>query len=466
MWPDATRILLLSVGGITMLLGLALWSLDMEKRANRAFAALLGLKGGTLLLSQVPFLAPGATAFAFAVMPYLILPLVPVALYFASVFPRRRGPLGRPGAGWWVLAAILGLWGLYFGWHDLFWSLASGAPPHPALWASSDLHFAAFGPLSLLLWLSFPVFAALALVFVHDYTTSHQGPQRTSHFLIGTGFMVNGIFDGVRQTTGLVTILGDPAGYPFAPWGWAAAFLPSLSVVPAALALALMFLHHFRSDPERGGATGEPGEGALERRAYVLAVLALLAGLLPTVVPMQGLFDSTLVQGALASARLVLPIVVTYGLLRYSLFDIDIRVRKGIGYTLFAGTFGATFLIGSELVEGRVAERFGDLGGLAAAGGLALFSLPLNRLTQNVAKRIMPGSVSAAVPAVSDVEALYAAQYAMLTEDGQVTTKERRCLDELRARIGLSARRAARLETAHLETAGMDTVRSGPRPAG
>lgn len=435
MLPEWTRLLLLTVGAATLLLGLALWALDLDKRANRAFAALLALKGGALTLSQVPKMAPSAAAFTFSAMPYLLIPIIPVAIYFASVFPRRRGWLGRPGSGWWVVAAVVVLWGFYLGRHELFWTLTTAEPAHPALAAvSGQLAYAAYGPMSLLLWATYPVFGFVALLFIMDYAKTTGGPQRLSHFLVGLGFLVNALFDGVTRLSTLEAVLSDLAGFPMAPWGWAAVFLPALSLVPALIALAYMSWHRFEHRAQ---------ERTLERRAYLLAGLALVAGGLPLLVPSANLFTSPVYVLLLALMRLALPVAVTYGLLRYSLFDIDIRVRKGIGYALMASAFGAVYFLASEMLEGRVGDRFGNYAGLGAAALLTLVSIPLSRVTQAIARLIMPGVQP---PEMSDAARLYASQFSMLNEDGYLTTKERRCLDQLRERLGLSLQQAQRLE--------------------
>jgi hypothetical protein len=440
-WIDPQRLLLVASAVAMLLLGAALAVLDFDKLVNRAFAAFLTLRGAALLLPQ---LSPSGqwAAFTVDIQPYFTLALVPSALYFASMYPRRRGWLGRPGGGWVTVGLIVALEAAYFANHGLYYSTAKGVSELAVLQASGpgQRYYTGFGPLVVLGSGAYLVLSALSVLFVRDYTRSDPGPQRTSFFLVASGFLLNGLFDGSRQLYILWSILEHPQGYPFADWGWAVAFLPSLALLPALAALAYVVVHRFR---------GRAQERRLESRLLVVAPIAALSGLtnffLP---PSHDIYSNPWMLLLLGLWRLSLPALVTYALLRYALFDIDIKVRAGLAWSLVAAAFGAAFFFGSEFIEGQIAKEYGNWGGLGAAALLAVFSKPLVALGRKTAALLMPGVRDLGRVEKSYAADIYRQQFLMLQEDGVLTSKERASLDGLRARLGLGEVAARSIERA------------------
>lgn len=448
-WIEPQRIPLMASGVAMLLLAVLLASIDFRKRVNRAFAGFLALRGATLILFSFDLGAAGTRAVQ-SFFPYLSLAAVPLVLYFASLYPRRRGPLAKAGGGWVVLAAIIVLDVTYFLWHEGYQTLAPGEAPTSIQFVGPDLHVSEFGPLSLLGAILFPLMAALGVLFVADYVRSPPGTQRVSYFLVAAGFLVNGIFDGSRQLVGFVRLIQDGSGeFPWLPWGWSVVILPVLSLLPALAGLVIVGVHQFK---------GRGQERRLEQRRehllFAVAALAALAGLMTLSLPRGSeFFEHPAPLILLGVLRLSLPLFVTYALLRYALFDIDLKVRAAVAWTFVVVVFGAVYFIVSETLEGQVSERYGSLGGLAAAALLTVAAGPLATLGRRVAKALMPGVQELEKVAAVAGEEIYRQQFLMLQEDGHLTDKERRSLEELRSRLDLAPRRAKAIEGLALRSA-------------
>lgn len=455
-WIQAASIPVLVSGLAMVLLAVLLASIDFSKRVNRAFAGVLALRGLALVLGSLG-LGTEASRTIQGFQPYLSLAVFPLLLLFASLFPRRRGLLGKPGMGWVVLAAIVGLWGVYFIDHGTFLRLAEGAPPSPILRAGPGLYNESFGPLALLGFGIFPLMAGLGLLFARDYTRSEPGAKRTSYFLVAAGFLVNGVFDGARQSVGLVRLLRDDTGFPWMPWGWTLAVLPALSLVLALVGLVYIGLHHFA-----GHAVEHREELRRESLLFALAGLAALTGAAALFLPSGSeFFDHPATLILLGAWRLSLPLFVSYALLRYALFDIDLKVRAAVAWTFVVVVFGAVYFLVSETLEGLVSDRFGQFGGLAAAALLTVAGGPLASLGRRVAKALMPGVKELGAVAPKAGEEIYRQQFLMLQEDGLLTDKERRSLEELRQHLGLAPKRASAIEALALRVAGAAATPAG-----
>lgn len=426
---DPQRLPLFVAAVATLLLAVTLAAIDFEKRVNRAFALFLALRAVPLGLLQLDLGTSGNLAIT-AFTPYLTLGLVPAALYFASLYPRRRGPLAGRFGGWITLGIVLVLDLLYFLRHDLYYTVEPGFAANPALIARQGLQYTAFGPLNVVAVSAFPVLASLSLLFVRDYVRSPPGAQRTSYFLVAAGFLVNGLFDGSSRAVSLFNLLRSGAEYPWAPWGWAVAGLPALALFPAAAALVLVARHHFsdRDDEHRR-----------ENLLYALSALAILTGLSPFLLPASsGFFEHPATIILLGLWRLTLPLFVSYALLRYALFDIDLKVRAAVAGSVVVIFGAAGYFLVSELLEGQVASRFGNLGGLAAAAIFTLVAGPLGGAGKKVARFVMPGVYEPKGAPTNAALDLYRQQYLMLQEDGALTPKERASLDGLRGHLGLT----------------------------
>lgn len=138
-------------------------------------------------------------------------------------------------------------------------------------------------------------------------------------------------------------------------------------------------------------------------------------------------------------------VLLAYAVLRWELFDIDVKLKWSIRKGTLAGIFVAMFFIVNQLVEVFAGQAFGAVAG-AIAAGLLLFALrPLERLSHRVADAAMPGvHATPEYAAFRKLEVYQAALEAAL--DGGISPKERRTLDALRTKLGIAASDAALVE--------------------
>lgn len=136
---------------------------------------------------------------------------------------------------------------------------------------------------------------------------------------------------------------------------------------------------------------------------------------------------------------------LAYGILRYQLFDIDLKIK----WTISRGTVAAVFVVvvlvateGAQVLLGSSNPWFG-----IAAAALLVFALaPLQRLGERVS--------DTALPRVRDTEeyrlvrkhAVYRAAIESALSDGEITGKERSMLATLADELGLTSRDALALE--------------------
>ena len=145
---------------------------------------------------------------------------------------------------------------------------------------------------------------------------------------------------------------------------------------------------------------------------------------------------------AIASSALL----VGYGMLRYQLFDLDIRIKLGVRRGALAGTFLATFFVASQLVEAFAGATFGVVGG-AVSAGLLLFALdPLQRVAERVADTTMPRVQDTTEYRTVRKREVYRAAIESAMFDGVVSEKERDVLATLQDHLGLSASEARDIE--------------------
>jgi hypothetical protein len=419
---EPSRILLAASGAAMVLLAAWLLAIDLRKRANRAFAVFLVARGIAIMIPQFT-LSEQATRIALAVQPFFVLAILPAILFFASVYPRPRGPLGRPWGGLAMLVMAAALDAAYAWDNRLFHSIAPGAATLPALQAGPYLQYTDFGPLAVLTAAAFPVLSAVGLMVLLEYLRAPAGLRRTTHLLVAAGFMLNALFDGARGIATLVDLAAGPPGYPWLPWGWAIPFLQASSLVPALAGLAVLARHT--------GARARP-DGAYERRLLVLCPLALASGLLPLWLaaawPPGFLIGpwSPVVLASLGLWRLSVPALVAFALLHYGLFDIDRRTRRAITVVFALGAYLLAYWLVASLV-GLVAPWY--IAGAAAsmvATALLLAARPVGAFSRRAALLLVPETHTL------QPRLRYGEQRRLILDAGPPTPRERATLERLR----------------------------------
>lgn len=149
-----------------------------------------------------------------------------------------------------------------------------------------------------------------------------------------------------------------------------------------------------------------------------------------------------------AFTALFLACTIAYGILRFQLLEIDLRIKRSIRRGALAALFVATFFAATELAQVFLSETVGPVIGVIAAAALAFFLHPLQRIADRVAETAMPGVQATPQYLTYRRLEIYREAYEGLLADGSVTPKERATLDRLRAKLGIAEADAAALESA------------------
>jgi hypothetical protein len=139
--------------------------------------------------------------------------------------------------------------------------------------------------------------------------------------------------------------------------------------------------------------------------------------------------------------------LVGYGVLRYSLFDIDLRLKLTVQRSTVAAVFVAAYFLVSE---GATVWFSGVSGseyfGIAAAALLLLALHPIQRLARRLAGRLMPGARPLLELERDEQVEFYREHVDLMWMDGHLSPKDRLVLANLRTRLGLHPETAERIE--------------------
>jgi hypothetical protein len=399
-------------------LGVALFVLDVGNRAQRVFALILVLRGLTFFLGPLRFEADSASQSALwaNLAPYTILPVVPLLVYFLSLYPRPRGLGKTRGRSLLLLAATGGI---------LLWYLLDHSR-YAMVSLTQPARYENLGPLFTFTGLRLPMLAAVGLVLAFEYRKAPRASAGFSMFLLIAAFTLNGLYDGVLAVLDLVEAHRDGIDIG-AGWAWTSWWLPPLALAVALTTCAVLapVLAMARTDTSLQEVT----------RFFVIAVpLALLTPFV-RVLPYDAALDhATFIFGIW---RLLIPFLIAYALMRYQLFDLDLRLKAGVRRGIIVGAFTITFFLVSEAAENLLQGDRGTLFGIVAAGVLALGSRPLKAFADRASDAFMPDTKPIAEQSYRERLAFYLEQYKLVNRDGHVTPKERRMLDRLRTTLWL-----------------------------
>lgn len=410
------------------LLAIALFLLDVGNRAQRIFALVMALRGLTFFAAPLRFEATTVRESVLwaTLAPYAIVPLVPLVVYFLCLYPERRWLAKTRWGPPFLLLASAGLTAWYFLDHA---SYATITATNPALYVE-------YGPLFLLTGLRLPLLVGAGLVLARDYLKDPKGSRGFSLFLLVAAFTLNGLFDGVAAVLDLTAALSDPAT-SWWPWTWTRWWLPVLAL-PLALATCLSLF------PVLALARQDRELQEITRFLFIAVPLALVTPLV-RLLPHAGAEDNvTFLMGVW---RLLIPFLLAYALLRYQLFDIDIRLKAGVRRAIIVGAFTVTFFLVSEAAESLVQGNRGPLFGIASAGFLALAARPVQGFAGRISDRFMPDTKPIAEQSYDERLRFYLEQYRLIQQDGLVTPKERAMLMRLQVTLALPDDAVYDLET-------------------
>lgn len=181
------------------------------------------------------------------------------------------------------------------------------------------------------------------------------------------------------------------------------------------------------------------------RDVYIFAA-ALLLPILVGLPPTGTLWDLAYVLVAPAFSVVFMG-VLSYGILRTQLFDIDLHLKVTLSRGAIAAVFLGVFFVVAELAQTYLSNAYGwAIGGLAA--GLLLFALaPLQRAAERLANVAMPSVSGSADYVAARKFFVYRAALEAALADGGVTRKERAMLARLQQELGLRPEDVAQLES-------------------
>jgi len=157
------------------------------------------------------------------------------------------------------------------------------------------------------------------------------------------------------------------------------------------------------------------------------------------------------------TVELVWAILLSYGVLRAQLFDIDLKLKFALKGTTLTSFFVGAFLIVSQLVQNVTSQFFGYLGG-ALAAGLLLFALnPLQRAADRMANAAMPRVSGSPDYIESRKAAVFCAALEGGLQDGTITDRERAMLTGLQLELGIANVEARALELQVRNAMGLDS---------
>jgi hypothetical protein len=300
---DPQRIVLFASAIGMLALAATILALRGNNGWHRALGALIGARGINILLPQLATDARWTEA-AFHLQPYFGLAIVPLAAWCLIV--TATAPQRRQALGWAAVAAIAALDLAYWIDHGLFQTVAEGTSDIGALRAARGLVYTGFGPLFALTALTPVLLGLLGLRYAVWYRQEAREPRARTWLLLSAGLLVGALFDGTTRLATLADLLDDPAGFPWAPWGWAVVGLPVLALVPAALGTAVIAANR-SIDPRP--------HHALEGNLLVLATFACLSGLVRLLLPSDSDIGAHPLMLVLMGVwRLAMPILVAWAL--------------------------------------------------------------------------------------------------------------------------------------------------------
>jgi hypothetical protein len=163
--------------------------------------------------------------------------------------------------------------------------------------------------------------------------------------------------------------------------------------------------------------------------------------------PPSGHWTDVFVIVGCSGTSLVFVTLLAYGILKVQLFDIDLRIKRGLRRSTIAAVFVFVFLVVEQLVSNYFNGQFGVLLG-AVVAGLMLFGLDhIRHFAGRIAHEAMPSvSPTPEYVAYRKLE-VYRAAFEGLYADTQLSDKERVTLEKLRIKLGIQIGDAVALET-------------------
>jgi hypothetical protein len=251
--------------------------------------------------------------------------------------------------------------------------------------------------------------------------------------------------------------LSDPARFVgemvpawYAPWD---AALPDITVTAfnmvglASLVSLVGSISAWAQSPRGSWARKQAKAFALAFGVHDLGLFFSMAApghLIPP--PPSGEWTDALVILGTTIPSFLFVLLLAYGILKVQLFDVDLKIKRGLKRSTVAAIFVFVFIVVEQLVSNYFNGQFGVLLG-AIVAGLMLFGLDhIRHFAGRIANEAMP-TVSATPEYVAYRKLeVYRAAFEGLNADAQITDKERAMLEKLRLKLGIQPGDAAALE--------------------
>lgn len=141
--------------------------------------------------------------------------------------------------------------------------------------------------------------------------------------------------------------------------------------------------------------------------------------------------------------------LLTYGILKGQLFDIDLRLKGMLRRSIVALPFAVAFFVMSETVEQYLVLPFDSSWlGLLAAGIIVLLLNPIRDFATSIADRLLPSVDASGDYVEGRKEEVYRNALETFLEDGVISDRERKVLERLRSDLGIDGPRAMEIESA------------------
>lgn len=145
--------------------------------------------------------------------------------------------------------------------------------------------------------------------------------------------------------------------------------------------------------------------------------------------------------------------LLAYALVRWQIFDAELRLKAGIRRGLVGISLVAVFVAVSQLLQSYVSSGpIGAAGGALVAGGFFVVGRPVERWAERVASAAVPHVDESDAYAARRREEVYRVALQDTLSDGSVTARERLMLLHLAQSLGLPADQASRIELEFLES--------------
>ena len=433
------------VSGAAMIL-LAIWLFRVQAahEAARVFGFVLVARGASLFALTAMMGAHSVEVVRLASGLYLSLCLATAfgILYFIGVYPTRR--LRLPTGSIAPISLFV-----------LLLALVLGAVLEPGV-VVPEAPLPGTGPANLVRWLAANprrplgiaqtlldlTMALPAVILLRDYLKATPGKRRDTLLIVSLGFFAPAacsclIAAATQQFLGVMPTPENPSVFNYVE---IAIFGVWFAVLVGLLGYLAVQARHLRGRELRQiGLFG-----------LVVVVSTLIGG-------SAGLIRDPAISAVAITAMLgfwsgIGAALVVYGILRYSLFDIDLKLKASIRRSTVAAAFVAVYFLVSEVGTVWFADVSGsDYWGIAAAALLLLVLHPIQSLAERLADGLMPGAGPLSELEPDARAAFYREHVDLMWMDGHLSPKDRIVLANLRARLGLDPNVAEAIELEVLE---------------